>query len=206
MKRSRTFGPTALPPLALAVAAMVFVSGVAASGRADAASLYREETFRPLTADNKAFRSGDVLTVQILENSSATTNADTSSRRKNGLTADLTRAHIPTVNLGASVGGEFDGGGRTQRAGRLLAQITVSVQEVLPNGELRISGAQMLMINEEQQRIQLDGRVRPQDISDGNLVLSTRLADARITYVGEGDLSDRARRAWWRRFLDAVGL
>jgi flagellar L-ring protein precursor FlgH len=53
---------------------------------------------------------------------------------------------------------------------------------------------------------QLDGRVRPQDISDGNLVLSTRLADARITYVGEGDLSDRARRAWWRRFLDAVGL
>jgi flagellar L-ring protein precursor FlgH len=201
MRCERAFRPAA----ALFLAAILLAGPTGLRG-ASAESLYRAESYRPLTADNKAFRLGDVLTVQILENSSATTNADTSSRRKNGLTADLTRAHIPTVNLGASVGGEFDGGGRTQRAGRLLAQITVTVQEVLPNGELRVAGAQMLTINEEQQRIQLDGRVRPQDISDGNLVLSTRLADARITYVGEGDLSDRSRRAWWRRFLDAVGL
>lgn len=172
-----------------------------------AESLYQENTFRPLTADNKAFRAGDSLTVQVFENSSATTSANTGTRRANDINGSVTQTGNRTVGqLGIGVTGEFDGGGRTQRANKLLATLTVTVLEVLPNKELRVAGEQLLTVNEELQKVNLEGRVRLQDISDGNVVLSTRLADARITYVGEGDVSDRARRSGWRRVFDWLGF
>jgi flagellar L-ring protein FlgH len=173
---------------------------------ATATSLYNESTFRPLTADNKAFRVGDILTVQVFENSSATTSADTGTRRKNNLNAELTHGTRRVAETGIAVGGDFDGGGRTQRANRVLITLSVSVKEVLPNGDLRVGGEQLLLVNEEQQKVTLEGRVRPQDVSDSNVVLSTRLADARITYLGEGEVSERQQRAWWRKLLDWVGM
>ena len=174
--------------------------------QAGATSLFDAATFRPLTADNKAFRIGDVLTVQVFENSSATTSADTGTRRKNNVNAELTHGSRRVAETGIAVGGDFEGGGRTQRANRVLITLSVSVAEVLSNGDLRISGEQYLLVNQEQQKVRLEGRVRPQDVSDANVVLSTRLADARITYLGEGELSQRQERAWWRKLLDTVGM
>jgi len=173
---------------------------------AHATSLYNEATFRPLTADNKAFRVGDILTVQVFENSSASTSSDTGTRRKNNVSASLTRPSGTVSTAGLGVNGDFDGGGQTQRANRVLITLSVSVREVLPNGDLRIADEQMLNVNQEQQRVTLEGRVRPQDVSDGNVVLSTRLADARITYLGEGEVSQRQQRAWWRKLLDWAGM
>jgi flagellar L-ring protein precursor FlgH len=180
------------------VAALAFTCG--------ATSLYNEATYRPLTADNKAFRVGDVLTVQVYENSSASTSADTDTRRKNNINAELSHVAGRVAQTGIGVGGDFDGGGRTQRQNRVLITLSVTVREVRPNGDLVVAGEQLLAINSEQQRVTLEGRVRPQDVSDGNVVMSTRLADARITYLGEGDVSQRQERAWWRKLLDWVGL
>lgn len=177
--------------------------GVAPAG---AESLYNEGSFRPLAGDNKAYRVGDVLTVQVFENSSAQTSADTNTRRRNELSASLTLSNGSAKTLGVSTSGEFDGGGHTQRANRLLATLTVSVQEILPNGDLRVAGQQLLTVDDEQQKVNLEGRVRPQDITDSNIVLSTRLADAKITYVGDGELSERQKRSWWRKMLDALGF
>lgn len=177
-----------------------------AASLVQAESLYRPDHYRALTADSKAYRVGDVLTVQVMENASATTNADTTTRRGNDLDASLTLSRNPTISGGIALHGDFDGGGRTQRAGRLLASLSVTVREILPNGDLRVSGEQELLINDEQQKISLEGRVRPRDISDGNVVLSSRLADARINYIGEGDLTERQRRGWWRKLLDWLGL
>lgn len=162
--------------------------------------------FRPLTADNKAFRVGDVLTVQVVETAAAAVNADTATRRSNDVSAGLSRAHIPAVSVGLGTSSEFDGGGKTSRTGKLLAQLTVSVKQVLPGGDLMVSGEQLLLINDEQQRINVEGRVRPQDISENNVVLSNRLGNARITFVGDGELAERQRPAWWRKLLDWVGL
>lgn len=177
-----------------------------ALAQAQVTSLYNEATFRPLTADHKAFRVGDLLTVQVFENSSASTTADTGTRRKNSLNAELTHGARRVAETGIGVNGDFDGGGRTQRANRVLITLSVTVREVLPNGDLHVAGEQSLLINDEQQRVTLEGRVRTQDVSDANVVLSTRLADARITYIGEGDVSDRQQRAWWRKLLDRVGM
>jgi flagellar L-ring protein precursor FlgH len=82
----------------------------------------------------------------------------------------------------------------------------VTVREVLPNGDLSVAGEQVLTINNEQQRINIEGRVRTQDITDANVVLSSRLADARITYAGDGELADRQKPAWWRHAFDWLGF
>ena len=180
----------------------LLVCGAMAHGE----SLYREGTFRSPIADNKAARVGDVLTVQVYENSSATTSADTGTRRSNSLSAELSHRGVPVTQTSLGIGGDFEGGGRTQRANRVLATVTVTVREVLPSGELRVAGEQLLTVNQEPQKVSLEGRVRPLDISDGNVVMSTRLADAKIAFVGDGDLTERSRRPWWRTFLDGIGL
>jgi flagellar L-ring protein precursor FlgH len=80
------------------------------------------------------------------------------------------------------------------------------IKEILPSGDLVVAGEQLLEINNESQRISVEGRVRPQDVSDTNVVLSSRIANARIRYAGQGDLSDRQRPAWWQRFLTLFGV
>jgi flagellar L-ring protein FlgH len=185
----------------------LFAVGASLGFSAWAESLYTESQYRPLTSDNRAFRVGDALTVQVFENSSANTSVSTGTQRKNGVAMSLThKAGQPVAQTGLNVGGDFDGGGRTQRANKLLATLTVTVQSQLPNGDLLVAGEQLLNINDELQKVTLQGRVRQVDISDSNVVLSTRLADARINYVGEGDVSDRSRRSWWRKLVDAFGL
>jgi len=170
-------------------------------------SLYREGGYQALTSDHKAFRVGDVITVQVYENSSASTSTDTSTQRKNNVNGSIGR-----LSSGRQVGGNiglgsnFDGGGTTQRTNKLLVTLTVSVRQVLPNGDLQVAGEQLLTINDEQHKVALEGRVRSQDISTDNTVQSIRLADAKISYVGEGSISDRQQRAWWNKLLDWLGF
>lgn len=193
----------------LACVIALAIGGILTLGAAaplNAQSLYDEAQFRSLTADNKASRIGDVLTIQVVENASATVNADTGSQRNNGLTVDLTRPKAPALSAGLGTSSDFDGGGRTERAGRLLAQLTVKVDAVLANGDLLVSGEQQLMINDERQRIAISGRVRPVDISEANVVPSSRVADADITYVGDGLIASKQRPPWWRQVLDVLGF
>jgi len=174
-------------------------------GLAAAESLYQEDGFRSMVSDVKAYRPGDSLTVLIVENASAQSSTDTSSTRDQNLGFDLAYSPRPTKSGSLKTNNDFDNQGSTQRAGKFLAQITVTVQEVSANGELRVAGQQMLEVNNEKQHIKLEGRVRPYDIS-GNSVLSTRLADAKISYLGDGDLSDRQRPGWWMRLLTWLGF
>ena len=179
----------------------------AAATPAAAQSLYEEANYRPLTADNKAFRVGDVLTVQVVENASAVASADSGSHRKNSAGLELFRDSSNfRRDVGVATTGDFDGGGRTSRAGKLVTQMSVTVTEVLPNGDLRVSGEQSLVINQEKQQIRVTGQVRPQDITDGNVVLSSRIADATIDYDGAGALTDSQRVPWWQRVRSWFGL
>lgn len=185
---------------------LLLMAAIACAGHAAAASLYDERSYRPLIADSKAFRVGDVVTVQVVENASASSASDTTTRRTNDIAGSITHPSGKIATADLALAGQFDGGGTTERNGKLVAQLTVSVKEVLPNGDLRIGGEQHLTIDNESQRIYLEGRIRPQDVSDANVVVSTRLADARIVYLGDGDLSERQRRGWWRRIVDWLGL
>lgn len=173
---------------------------------AQADSLYRRGAFHALTSDRRAAAVGDLLTVQVYESATATTSADTATRRTNSVGASLVHGHGDTERAAINTSGNFDGGGKTERTNRFLTSLTVTVREILPNGDLRVEGQQVLSLGEERQTINVLGRVRRADISDGNVVLSTRLADAQITLVGAGDLSEQQKRSWWRRALDWLGL
>lgn len=178
---------------------------LAAAAPVHADDLYSEKTFRPLASDKRAHLPGDVLTVLIYENSSAVTSADTTLQRANDVAL---RANVDQHAHAAAVGAsnDFSGGGTVQRQGKLLAQMSVSVTGVAPNGDLLVAGEQRLEINSDRQKIRVEGRVRPLDISDANTVLSSRLADARISYLGDGDLSSRQRPGFWSRLFNWVGL
>ena len=185
------------------VALMVAMFGVAGTGLAE--SLYKAGSFQSLTSDLRARKVGDLITVMVYETASATSTADTRVGREAQVSLDgAAQQHQVAAALRA--GNKTDAGGLTRREGKVLAQITVAIVEVTESGDLVIAGEQMLEINNEQQQISVQGRVRPQDVSDTNVVLSTRVANARIRYSGQGDLADKQRPAWWQRLLTLFGV
>jgi flagellar L-ring protein FlgH len=170
-----------------------------------AQSLYSEQTYVSLVADHRARQVGDSLTVLVFESSSASATADAGMQRGSdiGLSASLDqRSH--RANVG--VGNHFDGGGTVRRSGRLLAQLTVDVVDIADNGDLYISGEQHVEINSDEQHFNLEGRVRRADITSGNTVMSNRIAQARIRYIGEGDLADIQRPGLFSRIMAWLGL
>jgi len=174
-------------------------------GSVQATSLYQESRYQALTSDRKASHRGDVITVMVYENSSATSTANTTAGRDANVGFDIespSKSRFGSIKLN----NQLDGRGQTRREGKVLAQITVTVTGVVENGDLLIAGEQLLEINNERQQIKVEGRVRSQDVSEANTVLSTRIADAKISYIGAGDLADKQRPAWWQRFLTVFGL
>jgi flagellar L-ring protein precursor FlgH len=168
-------------------------------------SLYAEGGYMALTSDRRLRRVGDLVTVVIYENASATSSADTGSARDADVGFKLD-APARSRAGGLSTNNDFTAGGKTQRAGKVLAQLTVTVRDIAPNQDLLIAGEQLLEINGEKQAIRLEGRVRQRDITEQNTVLSTRVADAKIGFVGEGVLGDKQKPAWWQRFLTLFGF
>ena len=190
-------------PFALRFA--VLLLAIQFSSATGAADLYRDETYRPLTADRRAQRVGDVLTVLVVENSSASATADT----KTDKSADAgLKSSTPTRQRNYSLGlsENFDGGGKIARSGRLAAQLSVAVVGIEANGDLRVKGEQNLEINGEKQAIRLEGTVRPVDVSETNTVTSNRIANAQITYIGDGVLAESQRKGWLARILSFLGL
>lgn len=169
-------------------------------------SLFADGRFQALTADRRGFKVGDLVTVMIYENASASSSADTGASRDAGVGVTLTRPSRPTSSLSGSTTNDFTGAGRTQRSGRILAQLTVAVKEVLSNQDLILVGEQQLDINGERQMIRLEGRVRPKDINELNTVPSSRVAEAKITFMGDGVVGERQRPGWWQQFLTLFGL
>ncbi len=169
-------------------------------------SLYSDDSFHSLTSDRINRRIGDLVTVLIYESASASSTADTGSARDATVGASVTKPSTGRLSVGLGTNNDFAGSGRTQREGRILAQLTVSVRAVLPNYDLMLAGEQLLEINGEKQIIRLEGRARPQDISELNTVISPRIADAKITFVGDGVVGDRQKPGWWQQLLGMFGL
>ena len=169
-------------------------------------SMFNEKTYQALVADQKAFKVGDALTVLIQEASNASSSVDSKASRNTDLGVRGQILGQPQRGINGTVGSGGDGGGQTVRSGRVTAQITTTVQGINDNGELLINGQQTVDLNGEAQVISVSGRVRPRDISDSNSVLSSRIADARITYTGEGYIAEKSKPSLLSRFFNLIGL
>jgi flagellar L-ring protein precursor FlgH len=177
----------------------------------DTASLYE---------DVKAQRLNDLVTIKVIENISGSGKADTDTERESTLDAKVEDffGAPPDYNLknfwgngyafSPSVKGymkdDFKGSGETNREGKLLGTITAKVVEVMPNSNLVIESRKEITINNEQQFLVLRGMIRPYDIAADNTVLSTRVADAQIYFIGKGVVQDKQSPGWLVRILDRV--
>lgn len=170
-----------------------------------AVNLYSSADYHPLTSDRRGRQVGDVITVLVTENSSAAASAGTQTDKSNdGAVNQTTPKRQRNYSLGLSE--NFDGSGKISRTGRLLAQLSVTVVDIKPNGDLYVKGDQNIEINGEKQSISLEGRVRPIDISEANTVVSSRISDAKITYIGDGVLAESQHKGWLSRVLSFLGL
>ncbi len=156
-------------------------------GITTAGTLFNESTYESLVSDNHASKVGDIITILVFESASATANADTESDKTVGLGLS-TNSDSNQHRYGVDVNNDYATGGAINRGGRLVANVSVTVEEILANGDMRVAGTQELEFNDEKQLIKIKGRVRPEDISSDNTILSTRVADAKIDYIGDGVL------------------
>ena len=161
-----------------------------------------------LYKDKKAFKIGDVLTVNVMESASASHNADTKATKSSsaGVSWGAQRSShgVPFQDFGITGKENVSGGGRSARSGDLSGHITVRVTEVLPNGNLVINGNRIITVNDEKQIMEITGIVRPEDVSADNTVLSTLVADAQIKYTGKGAVSEKARIGLISRLLSML--
>lgn len=186
-------------------------------------SLYSAAESPDLYADNRARRVGDIILINVVENSKSKSKADTSADRDAtgsiGVAAAFNR---DTFGLVPGAGGTFSGkvgidpmlstrtqsglkaSGETKRENYVTATIAARVLNVLPGSVLQLQGAREIRVNEETQYMVVSGLIRSQDVASDNTVESTQLADSRIEYYGKGVLADKQKQGWLTRLLDNI--
>lgn len=175
-------------------------------------AIYRADTDMRLFEDLKANRVGDILTVKLVEKTNASKNSQTSVAKSTEATLanpvalgrPMTRKGDPV--FGGSLAGEntFDGAGSSSQSNSLVGDITVTVVERLPNGNLVIRGEKWVTLNQGREFIRLSGIIRPNDIETDNTLLSNRIANAQITYSSKGVLAAANKMGWVARFFNSV--
>lgn len=157
-----------------------------------------------LTSDARAFRVGDVVTVLLQETTQASKKAGTSFSKGSSATVDPIGALGKTfgrTGLSASADRSFQGDATSTQQNALSGAVTVIVQEVLPNGLLRVAGEKRVQLNQGEEFVRVKGYLRANDIDSENQVSSQRVANARIAYSGQGTLADANTPGWLTRFF-----
>lgn len=183
--------------------ALVVTIGVISPAGAD--NLFRGGAFANVASDHKGAAVGDVLTVVVYQSAEARNAAQNASQRRRSLDGEL-NTDVKGQNGEISLNGDFMGRGEVRRSESFVTQISVTITEALPNGDLLIAGDQLMRVNGEKTTIEIRGRVRPADITKDNQILSTRIADAEIKYDGEGFVSRNAKSGPIGWILGVLGL
>jgi flagellar L-ring protein FlgH len=170
-----------------------------------------------LFADQKAHTVGDLVTVNIIEDASASKDAKTQTSRASSVAAGIDTflgfekalqlanpRFDPSKMFGGSLSNSFTGSGQTARNGKVTATVTAVVTQILPNGNLVIEGSREITVNNERATIVLSGVVRPKDVSPQNVVLSPAIGNAQIAYYGNGIIAENQRPGWLARILNSA--
>ncbi len=166
--------------------------------------------YQPLFEDRRPRMVGDILTIVLNEQVSASKNSASNSTRTGS--SALNPITVPDArNLrmrglgdwGFELEGtnEFNGGGGSRANNSFTGTLTATVIEVLPNGNLRVRGEKQIAINQGTEFIRFSGVVNPRAITGQNTVPSTQVADARIEYVGDGYINEAQHMGWLQRFF-----
>lgn len=152
-------------------------------------AIFHPSTALGLYEDMKARRVGDILTVMLVEQTSGQNSADNSVSNTTDMSvATPTFGGSARPNMAIDLGSEnsFNGQFGSSQSNSLNGSISVTVHGVLPNGNLIVEGEKWIRINQGNEFIRLEGVIRPKDIDTNNMLYSTQIADARISYGGTG--------------------
>lgn len=198
-------------------AALLLAAAAAlAPAAARASSLWNNGGERSMFADRKAARAGDILTVVVSESANATNSQSKKSTRASSLEDAVQRFIFAAASSGlgthngqlpaTSITGKADysGGGEVSNNQSLTSRAAVLVTDVMPNGNLVIEGVRVVTFSGETQYVVLHGLVRPDDISAANTVFSSNIADARVEFVAEGNLTDAQKRGWLTKLYEKL--
>jgi len=182
------------------LSALILLGGLA-SAQGRPGSIY-DATLGPISpiADKTARKSGDLITVLIVENQ-AVKNEETSQLRR-ATTLDYAlenfdikpNAFNPLPRIGASSQDDFNGTANVEKNGEFNARITAIVMDVLPNGNMIIKGRREIQVDYEVKVIEFSGVIRRFDIKADNTIQSELVAEARVSYSGDGQLTDTTSR------------
>ena len=184
---------------------------VSAAPKPQPGAIYAQGTEVSLWNNVTARNIGDTLTVTLAESTEAEKNATTSTKKSTdaALTGPTVLGRPVTMNgtpiLEGSIGNSstFAGNGAATQSNKLDGSITVTVAKRFSNGNLLVRGQKWIAINSGREFVRLQGVVRPSDIAPDNTVLSWRVADASISYGGQGTGAHAATPGWLYRFYNS---
>lgn len=165
-----------------------------------------------LYGDRRARDVGDLLTITLIENTTATTTASTAISKKSDIEMGTPTLFGAPVTLGgkdilgasAASDRDFSGKGNSAQSNRLQGSLTVTVIQRLPNGNLVVQGQKNLRLNQGDELVQIQGIVRSADIGADNTIPSSKVADARIAYGGRGAVAQSNAMGWLGRFFNSA--
>jgi flagellar L-ring protein precursor FlgH len=173
------------------IIALVFII----AGSVCAESLWQPEATKSQYADKRAAKVGDIVTVIIVETATSSLSASTDTSKDTSLSTDAgvgpILKNIPALSYGDS--DSTSASGSTSRTSTFTTTMTATVTKIDQNGNLEIEGSRFVQTNTEKEEVKLKGTVRPEDVTVDNTVLSTCIADAKITHVGNGPIGSRQK-------------
>ena len=162
-------------------------------------------------SNQKAYKVGDIVTVLIIESTSALQKAGTTTNVRDDLGINLSHTIerlYPTIQPSTQVQGgarnDYKGLGETTRSSNIKATISAKVVEVLQNGCLKIRGVHRVDVNENEQKIEITGIIRSKDVSMSNTVYSYQVADSNISVIGKGAVGEAESPGWLTRVLNWI--
>lgn len=173
--------------------------------------IYGSQTGMDLFMDLRARAVGDILTILLVERTDASKDSSSSTSRGTDIDTGfpiiagrpVTSGGNEFLNNEIQSSTDFTGEADATQSNRLDGSITVTVADRLPNGNLVVRGEKWITLNQGEEFIRFSGIVRPVDIGPNNSIPSTKVADAKIAYSGEGALADSNRPGWLTRFFSS---
>ena len=161
-----------------------------------------------LFADPRARKVGDVVTVNIAINDRATfgntSGRSTDTTDQLGFNFNFNKEQRSNDTVGLTSQSTSQGQGTIDRSEKIQLAIAAVVSDVLPNGNMVVSGSQEVRVNYELRLLKIAGIVRPRDISKDNTISYDKIAEARISYGGRGRISEVQQPSWGQQIYDAI--
>lgn len=175
---------------------------------ADGAIFNAGDGYAALYQGHRAGRVGDPITIVLVERTTTSKAAGSKADKSGGfgVTPPATGplSFIKPDSLNASGQSSFKGDGTASQSSTLGGEVSVTIAELRPGGTALVRGEKRMTLSQGQEWIQFSGIVRLADIGPDNRIASTRVADARIEYAGNGPVSRASRQGWLSRFFSAI--